>query len=406
MNLNPSAINALHSKVTEPNVDGTANRESDVLDVHAVILTNYVRTHHVLAFQEFAKRVRQLTVLLSVPMEPDREWDAAWGGLDVRVQRNLMWTANWQHSSGFSEPNFVHFPIDTPLHLKRLKPDVIISYEMGVRTMLSTLYRMFHRNVPLIAVGNMSEHIEKERGVLRKTWRKLICRGVHYYTYNGPSCKRYMNSLGISDSQLFHFPYCINDATVNQEEKSDNETTLKLLYCGAISQRKGILQFSEALSRWCSAHPEKNVEFSIAGSGELREQVAACSHDSLSINFLGNCDVNQLREAYGNANICVFPTLADEWGLVPIEAMASGIPVLGSIHAQSVETCCVDSVNSWTFDSGSNEAMEDAINRAMLTPRKKIREMGQAAKASVAHISPRRSGNLLADAVSKIVPTC
>ena len=374
----------------------------EVLDIHVVILVNYIRTHHVLAFQEFSKRVRKLTVLLSVAMEPDRQWEANWEGLDVQVQKNLMWTSKWRHSSGFSESNFVHFPIDTFSRLRKLKPDFVLSYEMGVRTMLASLYR----KAPLVMIGNMSEHIEKERGILRRTWRKLICRAVKFFTYNGPSCKRYLSSLGIPDSRLFHFPYCINGAAVFDGEKSIREDRkLKLLYCGAISPRKGIVQFTEALATWCRANRSQEVELMIAGSGELKDKVAAHQNGPLNINFLGNCNTQQLREAYGSADICVFPTLADEWGLVPIEGMASGLPVLGSIRAQSIEACCEESVNGWIFDPESPADTLGAIERALMTPKSKILEMGQTARRSVSHISPRRSGNLLADAVTTIMST-
>ena len=378
--------------------------KADVLDVHAVILTNYVRKHHVLAFQQFAKRVRKLTVLLSVPMEPDRDWDTQWGGLDVQIQRNLMWTSNWKHSSGFSEPNFIHVPIDTPYRLWKLKPDIVLSYEMGFRTLLASVYRRLRRKTPLVMIGNMSQHIEQERGFLRRSLRKLICRGVDYFTYNGPSCKRYLDSLGIDDDQQFHFPYCIDDASVYRGERkpSAESSPLRLLYCGSISERKGIVQFAESLSRWCQSNPEQQVELMIAGSGELKEEVASHASDSLTVNFLGNCDVDQLRNAYGTADISVFPTFADEWGLVPIEAMASGLPVLGSIHAQSVEACCVDSENSWTFDPNSSDQIHDAIERALSCSREQIFEMGQAAKDAVANVSAETSGRLLAEAVSAI----
>jgi len=342
-----------------------------VLDLHVVILTNYVRTHHVLALQEFAKRVRKLTILLSVEMEPDRQWDAQWGDLDIQTQRNFMWTANWKHSSGFSEPNFIHVPIDTPWRLWKLKPDVVLSYEMGFRTLFSAGYRLLNRKAPVVMIGNMSQHIEKERGFLRRCLRKLIRRTVSHFTYNGPSCKRYLRSLGVKEDRLFHFPYCIDDASVFRGDRkaAEPDSPLRLLYCGSISERKGILQFAETLSQWCQANRGSDIELMIAGSGELQEQVASYSSDTLSINFLGNCDVEQLCEAYGVADICVFPSLADEWGLVPIEAMASGVPVLGSIHAQSVESCCVDSKNGWT----------------------------------VAHVSAETSGRLLAEAVDQIM---
>ena len=408
---NPAAIRNESIDLTKTGSPPTAPAEScaenEVLDVHAVVLTNYLRTHHVLALQEFSKRVRKLTILLSVAMEPDRGWEAKWQGLDVQIQKNLMWTTKWKHTAGFSEPNFIHFPIDTTLKLSKLKPDIVLSYEMGVRTMLASLYRMFHRKVPLVMIGNMSQHIEKERGLLRRTWRKLLCRGIDYYTFNGASCKRYLRALGIPEEQLFHFPYCIDDSTVFEETAEPNRSssgeTIKLLYCGAISERKGILHFSTVLSKWCLANPNRKIELSIAGSGELKDQVAETANDNLKITFLGNCDTDQLRNAYGSTDICVFPTLADEWGLVPIEAMASGVPVLGSVLAQSVECCCTDSRDSWTFDPSKHGQIYDAVDRALNTSELDRKAMGDAARKAVAHISPATSGNLLYEAVESVI---
>ncbi|MFT5303285.1 MAG: hypothetical protein ACI814_004104 [Mariniblastus sp.] len=68
------------------------------LDVHVVILNNYLRKHHVASYRALAKRVRKLTVLHSVPMESDRAWDADWKDLDVHVQRNWMVDADDQAS--------------------------------------------------------------------------------------------------------------------------------------------------------------------------------------------------------------------------------------------------------------------------------------------------------------------
>jgi len=221
-------------------------------------------------------------------------------------------------------------------------------------------------------VGNMSNHIEQERGVMRRLFRKLICRGVDYFTYNGPSCRDYLKSLGISEDRLSHVPYCIDDEIVFTGERSINQDTsqpLRLLYCGAISERKGIVEFSRSLANWCKNNPQRPVNLAIAGSGSLRDKVESISGGSLSIEFLGNCDLVQVRDAYQAADICVFPTLADEWGLVPIEAMASGIPVLGSIYAQSVEACCVEGRNGWIFDPMDERLAGNSLRNGAARPR-------------------------------------
>lgn len=376
------------------------------LDAHVVILNNYLRQHHVASYRELAKRVRKVTILLSVPMEPDRNWDPHWEGLDVRLQKNWMVTTKWKHSAGFQEPNFIHLPIDTNSQLKSLRPDIVFSYEMGMRTMLSSWYRRFHRDVPLVMVGNMSEHIERERGWLRRSFRYLVKRNADYFTYNGPSCKRYLGSLGIPESKLFHLPYCIDEASVYRGERAvaDDSQVRRLVYVGALSQRKGILQLARALQSWSHDHPQQAIELSIAGTGELAEQIRACETNQFSINLLGNCNVSRLRDAYSQAEICVFPSLADEWGLVPIEAMASGLPVLGSPFAQSVESVVVDGANGWTFDPTELGSMRRSIDQAMNCTPLQLLEMGRRAKQDVAHISATATADRFCEIINAVRP--
>ncbi len=392
------------TKASDRNRQAVKPDGAEVIDVDVVLLTNYLRRHHVAAFQEIQKRVRKLTILLSVPMEPDRDWEAEWGTLDVVLQKNRMFTANWKHSTGFNENNYIHIPTDTTKQLKRLKPDVILSYEMGMRTLLCSTYRLFRSECRLVMVGNMSQHIEAERGPVRRTLRQLIRRGCDFFTYNGPSCKRYLKSLNIKDQQLYHFPYCIDDDTVYRGPRlRPQESVRKMIYCGALSSRKGILQFAAAASKWCIANPDQTIELNIAGTGELKQAISDLSTANFRISFLGNCDLTGLRSAYENADICVFPSLADEWGLVPIEAMASGLPVLGSHYAQSVETYVREGETGWVFRTDELQQIEAAIERSMQALPEQLLMMGVAARACVTEVSPANSADLICQLFKKIV---
>ena len=381
-------------------------KDMDYLDAHVVILNNYIRKHHVDSYRELAKRVRKLTVLLSTPMEPDRDWDAEWSDLDVRVQKNWMFTTSWKHSTGFREPNFIHIPVDTTSQLKQLKPDIVFSYEMGMRTLLSSWFRRFHPSVPLVMVGNMSDFIERERGVLRRMLRWMIRRGVDFFTYNGPSCKRYLESLSISEEKMFHLPYCIDtDSVYDGPLGVDPENTgpIRLLYCGALSQRKGILEFAQTLNKWCQLDPDRSIRFEIAGTGSLEPEILKHQSSNLEIVMLGNCDSNQLKDAYQRANICVFPSFADEWGLVPIEAMASGLPVLGSAFAQSVEAVVEDGVNGWIFEPDDADSMFDGIVRALSCDQQQLMEMGSDARDAVANISAETTADKFSEIVESVL---
>ena len=389
-----------------PNEAGQLDPKMPCLDVHVVILNNYLRKHHAVSYRALAKRVRKLTILLSVEMEPDRAWNPEWEGLDVRLQKNWMWTAKWKHSAGFKENNFIHVPIDTVSQLKRLKPDIVFSYEMGMRTILSAWYRRFHSKAPLVMVGNMSEHIEKERGLFRKMMRGVVRRSADAFTFNGPSCQRYLSSLGIAPEKMFPLPYCIDSDVVFTGERDQPESgrPRRFLYCGSISERKGVIALAEGFCRYLKANPDQTIEFRIAGDGPLKDQLAQLASEQLKIKFLGNLDPEGLRDANRQADVCVVPTYADEWGLTSIEALASGIPVLGSIYAQSVETVVRENLNGWTFKTDQPESMDVAIERAMKCPASELHSMVSECRRSVSHISDEATARSFTDIIQSLLP--
>ncbi len=372
-------------------------------NTHVVVLTNYLRRHHAIVFQEVAKHVGKLTILLSTEMEPDRSWAAEWGELDVQVQSNWMHTAKTRHSTGFEEPNFIHVPIDTIKRLRRLNPDIVFSYEMGMRSAFCGLFRLLRRHVPLVMVGNMADHIENERGPMRRLLRRFVRSRSDYATYNGPSCQRYLKQIGYRDDQLFHFPYCIDiEKTYTDPVTFNPDGHRHLIYTGMISHRKHIVPFTHTLRKYLAKDDSTTVTLSIAGTGPLDSEVAALGSERLDVQLLGNCTPDQLSAAYQQADICAFPTLGDEWGLVPIEAMASGIPVLGSVLSQSVEATVIESKNGWTFNPLQEQAMTDAIGRALRTNAETLAMMSEIARASVAHMTPQFSANRFCNVIREI----
>jgi glycosyltransferase involved in cell wall biosynthesis len=386
--------------------DGADDFDGEVLDAHVVILNNYIRVHHAISYVELARRVRKLTVLLSVPMEPDREWDADWLGLDVQVQKNWMFTKTWKHSKGFQEQNFIHVPVDTIKQLKRLKPDIVFSYEMGFRTLLSGWFRRWNRSVPLVMVGNMSHWIEQERGLTRRMLRGIVRRAVDFCTYNGPSCKKYLKDLGVKESDLFSIPYCVDPKVVyagERELRSDDEPH-KLLYCGSISPRKGVIEFAGQLQKWCQENPERKVVLQLAGAGNLVDSLLEMSCGNLQVKALGNLDQEALCGAYRDADIGVNPSFADEWGLTTVEALASGIPVLGCTYVQSVETLIEEGVNGWAFKTDDSSGVGRAIEAAMSCSFNELFRMSESCRRSVAHITPEQTAERFCDVVRHALP--
>src|SRR2546423_6196921 len=106
------------------------------------------------------------------------------------------------------------------------------------------------------------------------------------------------------------------------------------------------------------------------------------------MRFLRSVAYEKLPDVYALAGILVFPTLADEWGVVVNEALAAGLPVLGSRYSQAVEELVMDGVTGWTFRPDRGTEMYAALERAMSAPDAQLEEMRRMGRKRIQVLRP------------------
>ena len=369
------------------------------------ILTNMIPPFRKLLYVALAKHCEHLRVLVSMRMEPNRHWRADWDGLDVKLQRTLTFTRISPHPEDLNEYRIIHLPVDTILSLLRYKAEVVISLEMGFRTLLAVGYRKIRPKTKLLVWACVTESIENQRGWGRTKLRRLLRRHVDGFIVNGASGVRYLGSLGVEENKIFKVPYCTD--TVRFAEVApvrSDAAARRLLYVGQFVERKGLLPFLEVLSNWAAANPETSVEFLLAGDGPLRAALESATVPSnLLIRFLGWISYDELADVYRNAGVFAFPTLADEWGMVVNEALSTGLPILGSVGAQSVEELVVEGQSGWLFRPDSTDGIYDAIGRCMSTPLHDLDRMRQNAQSAALRLTPRHVAERLTHAVDACI---
>jgi glycosyltransferase involved in cell wall biosynthesis len=174
-----------------------------------------------------------------------------------------------------------------------------------------------------------------------------------------------------------------------------------LLYVGQLIERKGLGQFLEVLTKWAAANPDRRVDFVLAGDGPLRSQLEALPKPpNMEISFVGTTQYEDLPRVYENAGIFVLPSLADTWGVVVNEAMAAGLPVLGSVYAQAVSELVKDGENGWVFCADNPSEMYSAIDKALCTPVEQLQRMRLSARSSALKLTPDHLASTVEDAVN------
>jgi glycosyltransferase involved in cell wall biosynthesis len=137
----------------------------------------------------------------------------------------------------------------------------------------------------------------------------------------------------------------------------------RLLYVGRIDSRKGIGTAVASL-----AHLPPEATLTIVGDGdpaaerELRAQAAAQGVDG-RVRKESFRERGGLPPLYEAADVVVFPVTWEEpWGLVPLEAMALGRPVVATGRGGSGEYLA-DGENALLFPAGDAERLAAAVRR-------------------------------------------
>ncbi len=368
--------------------------------IRTALLMNFIAPYRVPLLEQLRDRVGQLRVFVSTRMEPDRAWLPEWGSLDVAVQRNVMLPWRHRRPGGMIQQLYIHVPYDTLPQLIAYGPDVVVSGELGARSLQAALYRRLRPRSRLILWATLSEHTEQTWGLTRRLLRRFIVRSADAVIVNGQSGARYIATLApelrtqVVNQVVDAGPFC--QAPLHRGPSEER----RLVFAGRLIAQKGVFELQRALAARALRHPARLLEIVWAGDGTERPVLEA---EPMPANcrqrFTGHVSYGELARIYAGCGALILPTLWDEWGLVVNEALASGLPVLGSIYSQAVEELVDDGKTGWLLDPLNPESLQGALDRFLDAPTEQLAAMRAQARAHGMSLSLSDTADRIAAAV-------
>lgn len=223
-------------------------------------------------------------------------------------------------------------------HLRTFRPDVVhlvnpvllgIAGVVAARHLRLPLVASYHTNVSTYA-GYY--HLGVLRPLIRCTVRSLHNAADVNLATSGAGEQELLR-LGVRHVQ--RWPRGVDLALFHPEtERGPDSDRPMALYVGRLAAEKG-LQRLRPLSR-----PASGFDLVLVGEGPQRDEL----HDALgpTARFAGLLHGEQLAQAYRSADVLVFPSTTDTLGLVVLEALASGLPVVAveSVASRELLTGC------------------------------------------------------------------
>jgi glycosyltransferase involved in cell wall biosynthesis len=204
---------------------------------------------------------------------------------------------------------------------------------------------------------------------------------------------RYVASKGVAAEKRRVVPFGVNLNGFRCERSPYvGGRPLRILFVGRVSLMKGLPYLLEAVKRLSSG----NIEVRLVGEIAVAENAIA-PYRRLC-RFLGPVARSEVLRHYAWADILVLPTLCDSFGLVQLEAMAAGLPVIATPNAGNVVR---DGVDGFVVPIRDAEAIAEKIEYLAQRPGV-LREMSNSARNQAEEFSLEKYGERLIKAIRSL----
>ena len=265
------------------------------------------------------------------------------------IEQNVFYPRHRNHLSNISGQAYrVDSPLVLGLHTKasfrwkrrimkeqyhplfqRNKPDIIHAHTLFSDGSLADYYYRRYGTPFIVAVRSTDVDVFLKYKPWLKSYCKQILKNATYIIFISASLKnKFQEIFGLQfESKSAIIPNGINQSyfSIETKEKRDLHNPLELLYVGSFLKRKRVpdlIRLVESIT----------ARLTIVGAGGANEnRVSKMAAKSEKVTFLGKIkDQSSIKEVYRNSDIFIMASQRETFGLVYIEAMSQGLPVIYS----------------------------------------------------------------------------
>jgi glycosyltransferase involved in cell wall biosynthesis len=303
------------------------------------------------------------------------------------------------------EPDIVHLHIMheiTPSALFLLKNYPTVMTIHGTETFLSQLVHW------KLKPENFKQHVYDKKdlnlaGKFTHIYFKYIQKipykwGLkHVDTFIAPS--KYIQNVAKTDvSPIIHLPNFIEMQKFHELTNNYN-----LLFVGRLEKIKGVEFLIQAVSLIVKVFPQTTL--TLVGDGRNKTDLFNLTKKlqiEQSIQFRGWIEYKNLNTYYKKASLVVVPSIcAEAFGLVILEAMSAGRPVIGT-NVGGIPEVIDDGVSGYLVEPANPEQLAEKVIK-LFSDEKLLKELGRNARQKAEEFSIEKYVERLEEVYGEIV---
>jgi len=181
-------------------------------------------------------------------------------------------------------------------------------------------------------------------------WEDSMIKRANLVTCCSQALKNMIvDNFEINESQILVTPNSANITNFYRDETIKKEN--KLIFVGSLEERKGVIVLANALNIIFKKYPDLKIEFIGKDTDRNNENISTIQlvykivnqKYKNNIKFIGQIPNYELNKYLNSSRVGIFPSLFDNFPYAVLEAMATGLHVVGSKNSGMVEMLNDDS---------------------------------------------------------------
>jgi len=363
----------------QPEQTGLFRQFDSASDLRVVFLTDIMTPYTSAVFEELALRCR-LTVLYSAETGSRA---MQWAPESHRFHYQVI--GGWSQARTDGTDTYPSPAVIT--RLAKARPNVIISDGFAFPSLYAALYRRAFGGCLLI-YSDGTHRSEASYNRAQRFARALFARLADGAIGNSKHAVERFEELGFAP--VFEAPHSSNlepFLQVARRRVPVESGTLRVIVAGRLIPRKGVdrLLYAVALARRNGAA----IALTVVGSGEQETPLRELANE-LGLNdvcWRGFVQQADLADEFAEADVFAFPSLMDQFGIVLLEAAASGLALIASPYAGATGDLLIEGQTGFVVEPDDVDGFAAALAGLATDPALRLR-LGRAANAHAAKRTP------------------
>jgi glycosyltransferase involved in cell wall biosynthesis len=338
--------------------------------LHAAILDDHITPYRLPLFERLASDQVRVTVLFCSKRFPEREWEVP---VELNFEAEILpaWSVPMPRRRSSRSSRRLIVNVTLFWRLIRLNPDVIVGYAFSLPAWTAYFYSRLFRK-PYVCWSTDTLHTESLMNAVQRFSRRMIIkRAACCITPSVQGREKFMANGVLPDRIRVAAQTVPADFGAQADRaRQDNNTYAHqqrltgkvILYVGFLTRAKGLEDLIEVFRQIADEY--RDAHLLLVGSGPLNQTL---THDvgklglKARVHFVGFAHRHSLPQLYAGADVFVFPTHGDTFGVVVAEAIACGLPVVCSRHAGNAGMLVQEGYNGFIVDPRDHNQMKAAL---------------------------------------------